>query len=231
MIWFEVLVEGASDVPAVREVLTRHFGLLENLHFRIHRHKGRGILPDDLLGQPDPKQQTLLHQLPAKLKGFSHLGDQACVVVLIDVDRDPCRELLGQLNSMLARLPKRPPRVLFRLAIEETESWFIADVDAVAAAYPKVRAQKLQKLRRIVADEIVGAWEELAVALDIKDSEVTGADKYAHGRPGKAEGALPRMTAMRNPRRQRAGGKKLRADFKTRAEALLASAAPAPAWR
>ncbi|MEF8768833.1 MAG: DUF4276 family protein [Candidatus Accumulibacter phosphatis] len=179
MIWFEVLVEGASDVPAVREVLTRHFGLLENLHFRIHRHKGRGILPDDLLGQPDPKQQTLLHQLPAKLKGFSHLGDQACVVVLIDVDRDPCRELLGQLNSMLARLPKRPPRVLFRLAIEETESWFIADVDAVAAAYPKVRAQKLQKLRRIVADEIVGAWEELAVALDIKDSEVTGADKYA----------------------------------------------------
>jgi hypothetical protein len=49
MIWFEVLVEGASDLPAVRNVLTRHFGLVENEQFRIHRHKGRGSLPDDLL--------------------------------------------------------------------------------------------------------------------------------------------------------------------------------------
>ncbi len=176
MIWFEVLVEGASDVPAVRDVLTRHFGLVENVQFRIHRHKGRGNLPDDLLGQPDPKQQTLLHQLPAKLKGFSHLGDEACVVVLVDVDRDPCHELLAQLDAMLARLPRRPPRVLFRLAIEETESWFIADVEAVATAYPKA---KQPKLRGIVADDIVGAWEKLADALDIKPSEVTGADKYA----------------------------------------------------
>lgn len=176
MIWLEVLVEGASDVPAVRGVLTRRFGLVENVHFRIHRHKGRGSLPDDLLGQPDPKRQTLLHQLPAKLKGFSHLGDNACVVVLIDADRDPCGELLEQLKAMLARLPRRPPRTMFRLAIEETESWFIADLHAVATAYPKAR---LQKLRRIVPDDIVGAWEELAAAVGRKTSEVTGADKYA----------------------------------------------------
>lgn len=61
--------------------------------------------------------------------------------------------------------------MLFRLAIEETESWFIADVDAVLAAYPKAQTQRL---RRIVADDIVGAWEELAAALGLKNSEVTG---------------------------------------------------------
>ena len=176
MTWFEVLVEGASDVPAVRDVLTRRFGLEENVDFRIHPHKGRGNLPGDLLGQPDPKQQTLLHQLPAKLKGFSHLDNDSCVVVLVDVDRDPCGELLAQLNAMLVRLPKRPPRVLFRLAIEETESWFIADADAVVAAFPRARTQKI---RRIAADDIVGAWEELAAALGIKTSAVTGSDKYA----------------------------------------------------
>lgn len=176
MTWFEVLVEGASDVPTVRHVLARHFGLVEEVNFRIHKHKGRGNLPNDLLGQPDPKQQTLLHLLPAKLRGWSYFGDDACVVVLIDADDDPCHDLLAQLNSMLARLPKRPPRVLFRLAIEETESWFIADVNAVLAAYPKARTQKL---RRIAADEIVGAWEELATAVGIKTTEVTGADKYA----------------------------------------------------
>ena len=176
MTWFEVLVEGASDVPAVRDVLTRRFGLEENVDFRIHPHKGRGNLPGDLLGQPDPKQQTLLHQLPAKLKGFSHLDNDSCVVVLVDVDRDPCGELLAQLNAMLVRLPKRPPRVLFRLAIEETESWFIADADAVVAAFPRARTQKI---RRLAADDIVGAWEELAAALGIKTSAVTGSDKYA----------------------------------------------------
>jgi len=176
MTWFELLVEGASDVPAVRDVLTRRFGLEENVNFRIHPHKGRGSLPGDLLGQPDPKQQTLLHQLPAKLKGFSHLDDDSCVVVLVDVDRDPCGELLAQLNAMLVRLPKRPARVLFRLAIEETESWFIADADAVVAAFPRARTQKM---RRIAADDIIGAWEELAAALGIKTSAVTGSDKYA----------------------------------------------------
>lgn len=175
MTWFEVLVEGASDVPAVRHVLTQHFGLVEEVNFRIHKHKGRGNLPNDLLGQPDPKQQTLLHLLPAKLRGWSYFGNDECVVVLIDADDDPCRDLLAQLNAMLAKLPKRPPRVLFRLAIEETESWFIADVDAILAAYPKARTQKL---RRIAADDIVGAWEELATALGTKTTEVTGADKY-----------------------------------------------------
>jgi Domain of unknown function (DUF4276) len=175
MTWFEVLVEGASDVPAVKEVLTRRFGLVENESFRIHPHKGRGKLPGNLLAQPDPRQQTLLHQLPSKLKGFAYLGGTACVVILVDVDRDPCRDLLAELKKMLDSLPKRPPRVLFRLAIEETESWFIADENAVVAAYPRARTQGL---RRIAPDEITGAWEQLANALGIKNSAVTGADKY-----------------------------------------------------
>ena len=42
MTHFVVLVEGASDVPAVREVMTRRFGLAEDVHFRIHPHQGKG---------------------------------------------------------------------------------------------------------------------------------------------------------------------------------------------
>ena len=36
MIFLEVLTEGSSDVPAVKEILTRRFNLKENEHFRIH---------------------------------------------------------------------------------------------------------------------------------------------------------------------------------------------------
>jgi hypothetical protein len=176
MSYFEILVEGSSDVPTIREVMIRKFGLEENKNFRIHAHKGRGKLPLNPLGQANPKHQTLLDQLPAKLRGFSYLGENDCVVVIVDADDTPCEQLLNDLNSMLQGLPRKPHHVLFRLAIEETESWFIADSTAVLKAYPKA---KVQKMRGIKPDAIVGAWEVLAEAVGAKRQEVTGADKYA----------------------------------------------------
>lgn len=178
MTFFHVLTEGAADVPVVREVLTRRFGLSEDSDFRIHPHKGRGQLRNDLLSPPDPRHQGLLDQLPAKLKGWSNLGADHCIVVLLDADDDPCRELLAELKAMLARLLKRPGNVLFRLAIEETESWFIADLPALEAAYG--RKIKLNGLRRLEPDAIVGAWERLAEALghNLEKQTFSGPDKY-----------------------------------------------------
>lgn len=175
MNYFEILVEGSSDVPTMRELFTRKFGLEEKVNFRIHPHKGRGRLPTNILGEPDPKRQTLLDQLPAKLRGFSYLGNDACVVVLVDADDTPPEQLLGELNLMIQQLPRRPDNVIFRLAVEETESWFIADTQAIQKAYPKA---KLQRLRNIQPDSIVGAWEALADAIGEKRNEVTGPDKF-----------------------------------------------------
>jgi len=172
--YFEVLVEGYADTPAVREVLCRKFGLVENEHFRIHAHKGRGKLPNNILANPELKRQGLLDQLPAKLRGFSYLGQGVCVLVVLDVDRTQCHDLLRDLNQMLAQLPKRPLNVLFRLAIEETESWFIADPTAIKKAFPKAKLGKLPE----TPDAIVGAWEKLAEALGVDRNTVTGPDKY-----------------------------------------------------
>jgi hypothetical protein len=76
---------------------------------------------------------------------------------------------------MLERLPRRPKRVLFRLAIEETESWFIADTRAVKAAFPRA---DVRRLARIPADAVVGAAEHLARALGKDPDRMTGADKF-----------------------------------------------------
>lgn len=174
--FIEVLTEGASDAPVVREVLTRHFGLNEHLDFRIHPHRGRGNLPANPLAIPDPKRRGLFDQLPAKLRGFgSYMDENFIVLVLADVDHDNCVSLLQQLGAMLASLPCRPPRVLFRLAIEETESWLIADTQAVRAAYPKA---KLAKLNGLMPDARIGAWEKLADCLGVNTESVSGADKY-----------------------------------------------------
>ncbi len=176
MTFFEVLVEGASDVPAIREILTRKFKLKESLDFQIHPHHGRGNLPDNIEAKPDPNQRTLLHQLPAKLRGYSHCGDDICVLVVVDADDTPCHDLLQRLNDMLGGLSKRPQKVLFRLVIEETESWFLADHGAVRRAFPKADTKRIAK---IPPDAIVGAWEELAGAIGIPRTAVTGADKFS----------------------------------------------------
>lgn len=176
--FIEVLTEGASDVPVVHEVLVRHFGLSEHVDFRIHSHRGRGKLPANPLAQPDPKHRGLFDQLPAKLRGFGKYMDEQCLVlVLVDVDNDDCVQLLDELNALLLSLPIRPPRVLFRLAIEETESWFLADTNAIKNAFPKA---KLGLIKNITPDARVGAWEKLAECLGHKPS---------HGAPNKTSWA------------------------------------------
>lgn len=176
--FIEVLTEGSSDVPVVREVLIRHFGLNEHIDFRIHPHRGRGKLPANPLSQPDPKHRGLFDQLPAKLRGFgTYMNEQCLVLVLIDVDDDNCVQLLAKLNKLLNILPTKPPRVLFRLAIEETESWFLADTNAIKMAFPKA---KLAVIQNFAPDARVGAWEKLAECLGHKPS---------HGAPKKTNWA------------------------------------------
>ena len=84
------------------------------------------------------------------------------MLIVVDADDTPCTKLLADLNDMLNQLPDRPNRVLFRLAIEETESWFVADPDAVKAAFPRANVSLLTK---IAPDTIVGAWEKLSEAI------------------------------------------------------------------
>jgi hypothetical protein len=176
--FIEVLTEGASDVPVVREVLTRRFGLNEHVDFRIHPHRGRGNIPSNPLAQPDPKHRGLFDQLPAKLRGFGKYMDEQCLVlVLVDADDDDCEQLLAEFQALLHSLPTRPPRVLFRLAIEETESWFLADTNAIKKAFPNA---KLGVIQNILPDARVGAWEKLAECLGHKSS---------HGAPKKTKWA------------------------------------------
>lgn len=188
----KVLVEGPSDLPTVRSILQRRFKLSEGIDFDVLPHQGKGRLPANPERAPDPSQRGLLHQLPAKLRGMSHLGSDACVVVLVDADDDDCADLLSQLKTMLSQLRKRPARVLFRIAIEETESWFIADREAVLSAYPRARIGQLKRLR---ADSVCGAWERLAQAVGSTNAKGQAVQRKIEW----AEQISPHLD-LRNPR-------------------------------
>jgi len=179
MRFIEVLCEGSSDVPAIREVLTRRFKLVEGEHFRIHPHRGKGKLPllAHRLKKPAPGDETLLAQLPIKLKNMgrqSQGGFEVAVVVVVDADDDDCRQLKQSLVDLYTALPTKPPRVLFRIAVEETESWFIADTSAVRAAY---RHADVAILGNHAPDVVCGAWERLAECLGDMPADCRGREK------------------------------------------------------
>jgi len=100
--------------------------------------------------------------------------EEYCIIVLVDADHDNCIELKGKLIDLHNELLNQPSCVLFRIAVEEMESWFIADIDAVRSAYPHA---KIQKIEHIPPDSIVGAWELLAETLGKKRGECKRSDK------------------------------------------------------
>jgi hypothetical protein len=82
-------------------------------------------------------------------------------LVILDNDRKNCADFLRQLQQ-LARKSAPKLNVLFRLAIEEIEAWYLGDPDAIFQAYPKAKRPVIQKYRQ---DSICGTWELLADAV------------------------------------------------------------------
>ena len=179
MRFLEVLCEGSSDAPAVREVLTRRFALVENEGFRIHAHRGKGKLPasDRSLHEPDPNRQGLLDQLPVKLRNMGKQsvgGYQVAVVVLVDADKDDCKILKQSLVDLYESLPTKPAHCLFRIAVEEIESWFLADHAAIKSAFPSAN---LAHIKKIDPDQVCDAWEQLAHCIGIEPATCGGGEK------------------------------------------------------
>jgi hypothetical protein len=179
LIFLEILVEGGADVPTIQEVLERRFNLVADQHFRIHPHQGKGQLPANPMSRPDSKRRGLLDQLPAKLRGYAHLPKGYCVIVVLDADDDECKELKTRLVDLYHNTAPRPACILFRLAIEEIESWFLADEEAILRAYSNARVKKIPNEP---PDSVIGAWECLAEVLGRNPNECTGSDKREWGK-------------------------------------------------
>lgn len=160
---FEILVEGQADRTALETLLAKILGRYgEENTWRIHKHQGRGKLPEDPRIAPNGRDRTLLHNLPASLRAYGQsLKAHQAVVVVVDLDDGDCVEFKRQLLALLDSCSPRPT-CLFRFAIEELEAWFLGDRDAVVKAYPKAVVSVLESYAQ---DSICGTWEFLAEAV------------------------------------------------------------------
>jgi hypothetical protein len=108
------------------------------------------------------------------LRAYGRSKPDDPVLVLIDADRDNVRALHRELQESLLQIRPKPKMIMFRIAVEEIESWFISDPLAIQNAYPHANVPALRAIR---PDEVVGAWEALATSLSLNPSDCTGVEK------------------------------------------------------
>jgi hypothetical protein len=156
----EILTEDSSGKALLECLLPKIIANPGELTYRLHSYRGVGRIPKGL-STSQPRHRILLEQLPRILEGYGQTSGIDAVVVVLDSDRHDCFALLTELNSLVAQC-KTPPRTLFRLAIEETEAWYLGDEEALKTAYPKCKNPVLSKYKQ---DSVCGTWELLADAI------------------------------------------------------------------
>jgi len=150
----EVLVEEHSMEVFLAELLPRLLG--PRTAFTIHAHQGKS----DLLAKLAPRLRAYAKWLPATWR----------IVVVVDRDRDDCRELKQRLESWSAAAGlltawtcgQSSWKIVNRIAVEELEAWYFGDWKAVRQAYPRVaEGIPRQEAYRDPDATIGGTWEAL----------------------------------------------------------------------
>ncbi len=147
-------VEEESMEAALTSILPK---LIPEASFQVIRFEGK----------PD-----MLRNLTARLRGFrTWLPENWLLLVLVDRDGDSCEDLKRCLETIAAQsglISKSSGRrdsrfqVVNRVVIEELESWFFGDWEAVQRVYPKVPRTIPGNPRYSNPDAVAGGtWEAL----------------------------------------------------------------------
>lgn len=162
-----VFVEGPSEVALIEPWSKR---LLKGCPVKVHPHEGKGRLPVDINARPDPRHRGLLDQLPAKLRAFASDAHIHGIVVLVDADDDDCTALRTAIEQT-AQTCSPNLRVVARIAIEETEAFYLGDLDALKRAFPDA---DMDRARSYKPDSICGTWEQLGEIINDDSGDKVG---------------------------------------------------------
>ncbi len=147
-----LLVEEPSMEAFLRALLPRL--LPADRTFEVHAFQGKS----DLMGKLEARLQGYAQWLPPDWRLF----------VVVDRDDDDCRALKERLEAVAeraglvtrSRAGAAPWQLVNRIAIEELESWYFGDWEAVKAGYPRVSAHVPQRQGLRDPDAIAGGtWE------------------------------------------------------------------------
>lgn len=164
---FEILVEDQSGKKMLECLVPKIIGNTGEHTYAIHPYKGIGHIPKSMKDTKQASNRILLENLPKLLKGFGKTfaaygkNYQAAVILVCDLDDKSLVNFQQELQAILAACDPKP-ETRFCIAIEEGEAWFLGDIPAIKAAYPKAIDHVLISYKN---DAICGTWEKLADAV------------------------------------------------------------------
>lgn len=150
----EVLVEELSMEEALRHLLPKI--VQGRVQWKIINMRSKG---------------RLLKELPSRLRAYRRrmdAGEPIKVVVLVDRDQDDCHDLKQRLEVMAreAGLHTKTAmggtgnfQVVTRIAVEELETWFIGDAEALKTAFTSLRSVRFPG--SFANPDNGGTWERL----------------------------------------------------------------------
>lgn len=162
---FEILIEDQSGKKMLDILLPKIVGTEHT--FKVHPYNGIGRIPRNLNGKTDKDKRILLNRLPQLLRAYGNTFSRypsnyfAAVIFVCDLD-DKCLKAFRQELFAVLDACNPKPETRFCIAIEEGEAWFLGDISAIKAAYPKAKANVLNSYKN---DAICGTWEHLANAI------------------------------------------------------------------
>jgi hypothetical protein len=160
MAHFVFLTEDISGKRAMDILIPKLLG--DEITYKVYSYKGIGRIPSGMRPKTDASKRILLDQLPKVLNGYGSVPNSGTIVVICDLDDKNKADFLFQLEGMLDGCRHKPEKVLFCVAVEEFEAWYLGDLDAIKSAYPKA---KDNILRNYTNDSICDTWELLADAI------------------------------------------------------------------
>ncbi|MBD2362780.1 DUF4276 family protein [Anabaena minutissima FACHB-250] len=143
----EFLVEEYSTEVTLNFIVPKIIGDIHT--FKIHNFQNK---------------DKLLKRLTERMQGYSKfIPDDWRIVIIVDQDRDNCQELKNKLCDASSIVTKQKGNiVLHRIAVEELESWFLGDVQAIRVEYERIPASLSQTAKFRNPDAIPGGtWEQL----------------------------------------------------------------------
>lgn len=156
---FEILVEDSTGTRLLGHLLPKLIGPFGEPHtWKLHRYRGMSHIPKDLAKEQFPAHRDLLMHLPRLLRGYAKTPGYDAIIVVCDTDSRDCSNFLTELRA-LANASNAASITMFRLAVEETEAWYLGDWTALQSAYPKAKKRLYETY---VQDSICGTWERLA---------------------------------------------------------------------
>jgi len=162
---FEILVEDISGKTALEIIVPKIISAEDT--FNIHYYKGIGHIPKGLKSASEANKRILLDQLPRLIQGYGNKLSKytpdypAVLIVICDLDNRCLSTFRRELLDIVDKCNPQP-KTQFCIAIEEGEAWYLGDLAAVKAAYPRAKEKVLNSYTN---DSICGTWEKLADAV------------------------------------------------------------------